>query len=161
MDRQGKVAPLSQRGDQVDIVAPGVDIPILKLPDKYGRGTGTSDAAAIVSGAAALVRARYPELSAAQVVERLTKTAKDGGPKGRDDAYGHGQLDLMAALTAKIPTQPPSAPADPSTNPPVVATPPADTDPGIPPALIIGAGLVLLFAATAAALVVLRRSRLG
>ena len=159
VDRRGRVASLSQRGPQVDLVAPGVEIPSLKLPAAYGLGTGTSDAAAIVSGAAALVRARFPELSAAEVVERLTATAKDRGPKGRDDAYGHGELDLMAALTAKVPTSAPSVPV-PAVDQPVTAFPEGDaSEPGISPFVIIGAGVVLLLGATTAAVLVARRRR--
>lgn len=159
VDRRSKVASFSQRGPQVDIVAPGVDVPKLKPPAGYARATGTSDAAAIVSGAAALVRAKYPELSAAEVVERLTSTAKDRGPKGRDDAYGHGELDLMAALTAKVPTSAPSDPA-PAVDQPVTAFPEAGaSEPGIPPFVIIGAGVVLLLGATTAAVLVARRRR--
>ncbi|MER7473946.1 S8 family serine peptidase, partial [Micromonospora sp. NPDC000018] len=45
----------------------------------YGLGSGTSDAAAITSGVAALVRARYPDLDAANVVNRLIRTARDRG----------------------------------------------------------------------------------
>ena len=37
-------------------------------------------------------------MSAAQFVERLTSTADDKGPPGRDDAYGYGRIDLAAAF---------------------------------------------------------------
>ncbi|MEH1098078.1 S8 family serine peptidase [Micromonospora sp. CPCC 205561] len=69
----------------------------------YGIGSGTSDAAAIISGVAALVRARYPDLDAANVVNRLVRTARDKGPSGRDDRYGFGAVDPLAALTRSVP----------------------------------------------------------
>ncbi|MDG4825018.1 S8 family serine peptidase [Asanoa sp. WMMD1127] len=69
----------------------------------YGVGSGTSDAAAIVSGVAALVRAKYPELDAADVVNRLIRTARDTGRKGRDNQYGFGAIDPLAALTRSVP----------------------------------------------------------
>ncbi|MFG1776488.1 S8 family serine peptidase [Micromonospora sp. NPDC049048] len=69
----------------------------------YGIGSGTSDAAAITSGVAALVRAKYPDLDAANVVNRLIRTARDQGPNGRDSQYGFGAVDPVAALTRSVP----------------------------------------------------------
>lgn len=68
----------------------------------YRAVQGTSFAAALVTGTAALVRARYPHLSAGDVVNRLMTTARDLGPAGRDPAYGFGALDPVAALTADV-----------------------------------------------------------
>lgn len=73
------------------------------MDGKYRKGTGTSDSTAIVAGAAALIRSRYPYLPASEVAHRLTATAIDKGPPGRDDEYGHGVIDLVAALTADVP----------------------------------------------------------
>jgi type VII secretion-associated serine protease mycosin len=164
VDRNGKVAPFSSRGAEVRITAPGVDIAVAdgEKPNAYVVVDGTSPATAIVSGAAALIRAKYPDLSAAEVVERLTSTATDKGPPGRDDSYGFGELDLMAALTAKQPTTNPSssAPSSATATPPPAAQPdPDDSDSGIPPLLIIGVGLVLLVAAGVVLLVRVRKSR--
>lgn len=101
--RDGLVADFSVTGPQVDLVAPGVDIVTTGIGRSgYYRGSGTSAAAAVVSGAAALVRAAHPELSAAEVVHRLVVTAADAGAPGRDDAYGRGRLDLVRALTADV-----------------------------------------------------------
>ncbi|KUL29173.1 hypothetical protein ADL15_28845 [Actinoplanes awajinensis subsp. mycoplanecinus] len=71
-------------------------------PNGYRLATGTSDASAIVSGIAALVRAKYPDLDAANVVNRLIRTADDRGTSGRDDQYGFGEVDPVAALTADV-----------------------------------------------------------
>ena len=113
-NRNGRLADFSRPGSDVDIVAPETDIPVADptLAGGYGIVDGTSPAAAIVAGAAALVRARYAQLSARQVVDRLTSTAVDKGPPGRDDAYGFGELDLVGALTAPVgrPTPPTSQP---------------------------------------------------
>nr|WP_243640006.1 S8 family serine peptidase [Micromonospora sp. MW-13] len=103
VDRQGKHAAVSVSGPEVDVVAPAVDIYSTSIDGKYRKGTGTSDATAIVAGAAALVRSKYPDLPAAEVAHRLTATAVDKGPPGRDDEYGYGVLDLVAALTADVP----------------------------------------------------------
>ncbi|MFY1685221.1 S8 family serine peptidase [Micromonospora sp. WMMD730] len=101
--RDGKHAPISVSGPEIDVVAPAVDIYSTSINGRYRKGTGTSDATAIVAGAAALVRSKYPYLPAAEVVHRLTATAVDKGPPGRDDEYGYGVIDLVAALTADVP----------------------------------------------------------
>jgi type VII secretion-associated serine protease mycosin len=159
VDRRDRVAKFSNHGPHVDLVAPGVDIPAPAPDDKYVTGTGTSGAAAIVAGAAALIRAKYPELSAAEVVQRLTGTAIDRGDKGRDDYYGAGQLDLLAALEAPQPDPAGSAPAQAPAGP--VAAPgaaPDDADRGLPPLLFVGAGVALLLVVGALLLARLRRA---
>lgn len=65
---------------------------------------GTSFAAPLVSATAALIRARYPRMSAGDVINRMTSTARDLGPAGRDDRYGFGLVDPVAALTADVPS---------------------------------------------------------
>ena len=102
-DTTGKLADVSVTGPQLAIAAPGVDISSTSFDGKYRTGTGTSPSTAIVAGAAALVRSKYPDLSAEEVVHRLTATAVDKGKPGRDEEYGYGVLDLVAALTADVP----------------------------------------------------------
>ncbi|MEV4655341.1 type VII secretion-associated serine protease mycosin [Micromonospora sp. NPDC049301] len=103
VDRNGNHAAVSVTGPEIDVVAPAVDIYSTSLNGKYRKGTGTSDATAIVAGAAALIRSKYPYLPAQEVAHRLTATAIDKGPPGRDDEYGYGVIDLVAALTADVP----------------------------------------------------------
>nr|WP_236646993.1 type VII secretion-associated serine protease mycosin [Micromonospora acroterricola] len=103
IDRAGNRAAISVTGPEVDVVAPAVDIYSTSINGKYRKGTGTSDATAIVAGAAALIRSKYPYLPAQEVAHRLTATAIDKGPPGRDDEYGYGVIDLVAALTADVP----------------------------------------------------------
>jgi type VII secretion-associated serine protease mycosin len=145
LDRNGRIAGFSHRGGEVDITAPGVDIPVAdsSYSSGYGVVDGTSPATAIVAGAAALIRAKYPALSARQVVERLTSTAVDKGVQGRDDAYGYGELDLMAALTAQVDSSP-SPSGSVVTDTPVAQPEPGDGGSGIPPLLFVGIGVVLL-----------------
>ncbi|WP_422734333.1 type VII secretion-associated serine protease mycosin [Micromonospora sp. WMMD558] len=103
IDRNGNHAAVAVAGAQIDVVAPAVDIYSTSMDNKYRKGTGTSDSAAIVAGAVALIRAKYPHLPADEVVHRLTATAVDKGPPGRDDQYGYGVIDIVAALTADVP----------------------------------------------------------
>lgn len=85
---------------------------------------GTSFAAAYVSGVAALVRARYPELSAHQVIERIQRTAHNPA-RGVDNQVGYGVVDPTAALTFNVPTGPRTAPGAQTR----VVTPPASPPP--------------------------------
>ncbi|GAA3965681.1 type VII secretion-associated serine protease mycosin [Gordonia caeni] len=103
-------AEFSLRGPWVTVAAPGTQVvspvggrPVDALDGEQGPRpvAGTSYAAAYVSGVAALVRARYPRLSAAQVRERIVRTAR-GGPD-HDAAVGFGVVDPVAALTADLP----------------------------------------------------------
>ena len=72
-------------------------------PGGYWRVQGTSFAAPLVAATAALVRSRYPQMPAGEVVNRLLATARDLGPTGRDDRFGYGVVDPVAALTAQVP----------------------------------------------------------
>jgi type VII secretion-associated serine protease mycosin len=84
--------------------APGIrsPVPTRVSADGLDTGAGTSNSAAVVSGVAALIRARFPDLDAANVVNRLIRTAVDAGPPGRDDHFGFGVVDPVAALTADV-----------------------------------------------------------
>src|SRR5262249_35468902 len=95
VDRNGNHAPTSVVTQFADLAAPSVSIysrdSLYGSPSNgYRPGTGPSDATAIIAGAAALVRAKFPKLSAVEVAHRLTATADDKGPPGRDDQYGYG-----------------------------------------------------------------------
>jgi membrane-anchored mycosin MYCP len=63
--------------------------------------SGTSYAAAYVSGVAALVRSKFPDLTAAQVVRRITATA-DGAARSPSNLVGAGSVDPVAALTWEV-----------------------------------------------------------
>ncbi len=68
---------------------------------------GTSFAAPYVAGVIALVRSRYPDLNAQQVVARIEATAQHptSGLDGRNNQVGFGIIDPVAALTAAVPGQ--------------------------------------------------------
>ncbi|OJY52588.1 type VII secretion-associated serine protease mycosin [Pseudonocardia sp. 73-21] len=86
-------------GAWVDLAAPGTGLRSLAVAGgTTGTGVvGTSFAAPWVAGLAALVRERYPDLTAAQVVDRILATARRA-PGG--NAVGRGVVDPVAALTA-------------------------------------------------------------
>jgi type VII secretion-associated serine protease mycosin len=154
VDQNGNHADVSVTGPEVVLSAPAVDIVTPGRDLLYGSGAGTSAAAAIVAGVAALVRAKYPNLSAAEVVHRMTATAIDKGPPGRDDQYGYGIVNPVAALTADVPPLPasPSAgPTKPSATTTSTASPPSKT-----PILLVGVLVALLVAAGAVGFVIAR-----
>src|SRR5262245_43791669 len=102
-DESGNHASVSVTGPQVVLAAPATNI-VQPVPNqRYALGTGTSASAAIIAGAAALVRSRFPRLSAQQVIHLLTATAIDKGPRGRDGQYGYGLVDIVAALSGDRP----------------------------------------------------------
>lgn len=117
IDRQGNHASISAIGPETVLAAPAVDILSVGLDSRYMTSSGTSNATAIVAGAVALVRAKYPQLSQAEVVRRLTYTARDAGAPGRDPEYGYGIVDPVKALTADVPPAPSSAAPQPSASP--------------------------------------------
>jgi subtilisin family serine protease len=113
-DQSDKLFAQSNRGSYVAIAAPGVDI-LSPAPDgKYQISSGTSLSAAFVSGVAALMIARNPDISAADIRSTLASTARDLGPKGRDDQFGAGQADAFSAVSA-IAAAPMAAASDNST----------------------------------------------
>lgn len=106
------------------LTAPASGLVGARPTDGYWRVQGTSFAAPLVAATAALVRSRYPDMPAGQVVNRLLVTARDIGPTGRDDRFGYGVVDPVAALTADVP--PVAAnPLDDQTSPGVVGFGPA------------------------------------
>ncbi|GAA3338774.1 type VII secretion-associated serine protease mycosin [Amorphoplanes nipponensis] len=154
-DRAGKVAAFSHRGPQLDLTAPGVDIAVANGDPgrEYQRVEGTSVSTAIVSGAAALIRAEYPALTAAQVVDVLESTAVDKGDPGRDDAYGFGELDVVGALSAAATVAPgPTTSAEPD-----VIAGSRGGDEGLPRLAIAGLGVLLLAGVVIALVAGLRR----
>ncbi|WP_081737903.1 S8 family serine peptidase [Arthrobacter sp. H41] len=103
LDRAGVASrEASSEGISIAVAAPSEDL-VGGLPGGgYAEWSGTSGAAPLVSGVAALIRSKYPELSAAQVVNRIVATAQDAGAPGFDTLYGYGVLDVDAAVNADI-----------------------------------------------------------
>ena len=113
-DAEDKLFGMSNRGNHIAIAAPGVDI-LLPAPDGGFQVTsGTSFAAAHISGVVALMLERRPNLSPEAVRKILMSTAKDLGPKGRDDQFGAGLVDAFQAITAAEPKPEPKSAAKPT-----------------------------------------------
>jgi Subtilase family len=93
MTRNGRLAPFSSRHSYVSLTAPGVGLSAAVPPDDYARISSTSTSSGIVAGVAALIRSRFPHLSAAQVGQALTR----GTTTGRTSAPGTGRGTIDAA----------------------------------------------------------------
>jgi membrane-anchored mycosin MYCP len=116
VDGSGAAIDKSMSGPWVGVAAPGTHImglspqgggPVNAYPpsrpgEKNMPFWGTSFSAAYVSGVTALVRAKYPELSAHQVINRIVQSAHNP-PAGVDNKVGYGLVDPVAALTFNIP----------------------------------------------------------
>ncbi|HSD93471.1 MAG TPA: S8 family peptidase [Methyloceanibacter sp.] len=97
-DEKDKLYGKANRGEYVFIAAPGVDIVAPGLKGSYGISSGTSMAAAHVSGVVALLMERNAKLSASDVRQILSSSArKPGEPLGKE-AVGAGILDAAGAL---------------------------------------------------------------
>ncbi|MFC0682331.1 S8 family serine peptidase [Lysobacter korlensis] len=92
----------SSQGVTIGVAAPSEEL-VGALPGGgYATWSGTSGATPIVAGVVALVRAAYPDLDAANVIHRVTATARDVGPPGPDFTYGRGLIDAAAAVAAEV-----------------------------------------------------------
>jgi membrane-anchored mycosin MYCP len=102
IDESTLVLPESGAGPFVDLVAPGGAVVSTQPGGGLAIDDGTAYAAAFVAGAAALVRARWPELPAAEVARRLTATAAPA-PGGVDAAaYGSGIVSPYGAVADQL-----------------------------------------------------------
>lgn len=159
VDAFGRPSKFTVPGPWVGVAAPGESIASLD-PRNTGLTTakvanqgqvipysGTSFAAPQVSGVAALVRARYPDLRAADVIARIEATAHAPG-EGWNPAIGYGTVDPVAALTAQVRNSlPPKRPAGPRDQRLALPTPPPAPDHTSRDVALIGSAIVALLLA--------------
>jgi subtilisin family serine protease len=117
------LASFSSTGPRVDIAAPGAAIYSTLWNNTYATFNGTSMASPHVAGVAALIKASNTAISAPQIRERITSTATDLGSAGRDDSFGYGLVNAVAAVgpvSAPLPTPLPPTPTPVPTVPAAV-----------------------------------------
>lgn len=106
VDPDDQSPAFAQRGEYIDIAAPGVRI-LSTAEGEYNLQNGTSMSAAFVSGAAALLFSARPQIGPAEVREILLLSAIDIGAPGRDPTFGAGRLNVpgaFAILSARYPS---------------------------------------------------------
>jgi subtilisin family serine protease len=143
-------APYSNRGEALDLSAPGGDLQrdgngdgrpdriailqqtIVGSGWHYQHKQGTSMAAAHVSGAAALLRGYVPAATRRQIQTALEETALDLGPAGFDPTFGHGLIQLDAALV-RLAAMVATSTVTPTATPTSTLTPTATSTPTLTP----------------------------
>jgi type VII secretion-associated serine protease mycosin len=108
VDQANNATSFDQRGDYIDLSAPGANI-VSTAKGDYVTLSGTSMAAGFVAGAAALLFAAEPRVTNAQVRDILLRTASDIGEPGRDVTFGAGLINMVAALAELQRMYPPIA----------------------------------------------------
>lgn len=99
-DSRHERAYFSNRNYSALVAAPGADIPADVPGTGYGLVSGTSPATALVSGAAALIRARYRNLAPPLVAQALLTGTEHRPKSGYDADVGYGEIDAARALEA-------------------------------------------------------------
>ena len=99
-DDQDRRAAFSAYNSDVELSAPGVGILSTWVNGRYESRSGTSMATPHAAGAAALLWRLHPNATAAEIRRRLVHAVDDLGPAGRDPWFGHGRLNLLAAVAA-------------------------------------------------------------
>jgi len=155
VDARGVASAFTLPGPWVDVAAPGEAVLSLSTVGDATADTldgsplhGTSFAAPVVSGLAALIRARHPQWTPQQVMDRI-KTTAHHPPGGRDDVVGAGVVDPLAALTFDVPASGiPARPAAPLPRPAPDSEPAAaPATPGLRAAIVGTAVLLALLLA--------------
>lgn len=118
VDADGAPSAFTRAGPWVDVAAPGEKVLSLSSVGDAMATTagGTSFAAPVVSGVAALIRSRFPAWTPRQVMDRIKATAHHP-PGGRDDVVGAGVIDPLAAVSSEI-AEPASVARTPQPAPP-------------------------------------------
>ena len=111
----GEIASFSSRGPsscdssqiKPEVVAPGVGLYTSYKNGGYRYASGTSMAAPLIAGLAALLRQYNPEATVDEIKTAIIESATDMGEEGEDNTYGHGMPDAAKALALlPAPTNP-------------------------------------------------------
>jgi hypothetical protein len=98
VDRQGRKTASSSDNLSVLVSAPGADVPVVLPGGKHGTASGTGASSALVAGIAALIKAKYPNMTPELVSRALSSTSHPSPSAGYDDKVGFGEVDAGAAV---------------------------------------------------------------
>jgi subtilisin family serine protease len=107
-DESAALAPFSNTGSGLDLVAPGSNL-VTAAPSElcssgYGIATGTSFSAPAVAGAAAVLIQAHPDLDVSQLTDMLRLHGPRSAPPAWTASLGFGMLDLPEVMNAPVPT---------------------------------------------------------
>jgi subtilisin family serine protease len=114
IDRHGNRAAFSTRQSYVAMTAPGVGVTAASRPSGYRTMSTTDAASAMVTGVAALIRSRYPELTGSQVRQALITSSGSPPSPAAGTGGGTGTVDALKAVQAAAVIAAPQPPARPS-----------------------------------------------
>ncbi|MEO3785909.1 type VII secretion-associated serine protease mycosin [Actinocorallia sp. B10E7] len=133
VDKSFKHWKSSNHNAWISVAAPGVGIVTTQPNNAYATDDGTSASAAIVTGITALIRARYPDLTPAQIKDALEQGTTHRPASGRNDQLGAGVVNAWDTLKAAhriarssnstILSPAEQAATDPTSEPPPAAAP--------------------------------------
>lgn len=95
----------SSQGITLAVAAPSEELVGVSPDGTYVKWAGTSGASPIVAGIAALVRSKYPDMDAANVIQRLIATATPVADQSETPSpiFGYGYVNAARAVTAEVP----------------------------------------------------------
>lgn len=99
LDHKDRLYKDANQGGYLTVAAPGVDVLVPSTMKRYSYSSGTSLAAAHVSGLVALLLERKPDAEADAIADVISASAHDLGPAGHDVQFGAGRADALASLT--------------------------------------------------------------
>ncbi|MFC7373070.1 S8 family serine peptidase [Fictibacillus iocasae] len=102
-DKNDEVTDFSNWGERLDLVAPGAEIWSTKLNNGYEMVDGTSFSAPFVSGVAALMLAKQPDLTPQQIEYLMQKSAVKLGFPFWQVYYGYGRVNTLGAVQGVMP----------------------------------------------------------
>jgi membrane-anchored mycosin MYCP len=144
VNSQGAPSAFTLAGPWVDVAAAGEAATSLgSVPV-----SGTSYAAPVVAGVAALIRARFPALTARQVMQRIESTAHHPAT-GWDALVGHGTVDALAAVSTDLAPTANTSPSSPASMPITSPATPRPPDPHAQNTAFGGAAICLVALLTA------------
>jgi hypothetical protein len=108
VDARDQRADFSSVHPYLTVAAPGDAITSLNRDGQVYVGSGTSQAAALTSGALALIWSAHPAESNRMIVARLMAGLRDAGPAGPDKNFGYGIVDADSSIAGDPPANTPN-----------------------------------------------------
>ncbi|MEM7146172.1 MAG: S8 family serine peptidase [Verrucomicrobiota bacterium] len=103
IDSTGQIVFFSNRGDGINIAAPGVGVPSAWPGDNAIQFSGTSASTPLVTGTLAAIYSQNPDFSYGKATEVLLAYSDEAGPPGDDLVHGSGNLNVARIFERNTP----------------------------------------------------------